>query len=114
MNLIINFLHVLGFTNITSESDIVVLYAGSIFFLSFFVLICFVNLTIYFLIVTYLNEETLNKPQIKKLFEQMPILRRIIILYRNTRIIFIIFEIVMFFILMYGLLVSSYNILSSV
>lgn len=114
MNIIIQFLHVLGFTNITADSDIVVLYASSIFFLSFFVLICFVNLTIYFLIVTYLNDETLNKSQVKKVFEQWPILKRIVILYRNTRIIFIIFEIVIFFILMYGLLVSSYNIISSV
>jgi len=36
MNIIIKFLHVWGFNHITTDSGIVVLYAGSIFFLSFF------------------------------------------------------------------------------
>lgn len=117
-------LHLLGFNNITAESDSIIIYASSIFLMSLLALLCFINLAIYFSIITFIDNKLLNNLEstIETYFKVLPttyikklgkILNTIILFYRGSRIFYIIFEIILFIWIMFTLIYTSYIIISA-
>ena len=128
MNIIINFLHLLGFNNITAESDIIILYCASIFVLSLLALLCFINLIIYFITIIIIDSKRLNnyvkvldtKIEKLKILKYLPVkivkilkIERIVQFYRNIRVFYIILEVVLLLLILLTFTYSSYIIISA-
>nr|ADO51612.1 orf1 [Moniliophthora roreri] len=112
LNLIIELLKSFGI-EVNSSNENIVMYAVCVFAFSVLILLSVVNLLIYFSILLGLENENIKS----KLNEWMNlkygwVLAKIINLYKKSRLIFIFFEIGIFFFNISMLLWSSYKIIT--
>lgn len=108
MLIILNILNYFGIVIENENNHPFAAYSFIILFISLLLLLCFFNILLYFSLIILLDNKLFNE-----WLKDWPILKRIANIYKNTRIIFIVFE-VLFFIWMISILIwSSYTILSS-
>ena len=113
MEILIKILNKFGI-QITNQNESIVIYSICVFFLSLLILLTFLNILIYFSILISLEKDFI-KSKLNKLIQLKYgwIIEKIINLYKNTRIIFIVIEISIFIWLISILIWSSYTIFTN-
>lgn len=106
--ILIELLKYLGINIYDNSTPPEVIYALCIMLLSIMSVICFFNLLIYFIVLFALDSK-----YIQDKIDGFKKLQKIINLYKNTRIYFILFEVLLFIWLNGIIILTSYKIVSS-